>query len=141
MQNLSASPYGYGKDLANWSNHSAKISMEYQLNARWSASASARIYWGYPGGQDLADYNMEQLGGRLGAPQYDESTRAFEESVYLNLGLEYRFGQGNTVRLDAFNLMGIVDDDYNNRNYFQRTSQYREEIAAIAVTVNYKFGE
>lgn len=138
LQNLTASPYGFGDDLANWSNHSSKLSLEYDFNNQWTGTASTRIYWGYPGGEDLSNYNKAVLGSNINAALTDSSTRTFEESIHLNMGLEYHPDKITTVRLDGFNLLGLIEDELNKRNYFQRTGSYRVEAPAIALSVNIK---
>ena len=60
-QVISSSPYGYGDDLAHWSNHISKLYGEYYINSKWTAMASIVCYWGYPGAKDYADYNNEVL--------------------------------------------------------------------------------
>ncbi|NQZ56361.1 MAG: TonB-dependent receptor, partial [Lentisphaeraceae bacterium] len=42
---LSAHPYGYGKNLANWSDHLSKFQMSYDWNKNLSTSLSAVVYW------------------------------------------------------------------------------------------------
>ena len=72
-------------------------------------------------------------------PFTDGSKRGFEESVFLNFGLQYVASEKTTVRFDAFNVLGWIDKDYNKRSEFQRTTQYRSEPAALAVSVRFSF--
>lgn len=139
-QNLTAEPYGYGRDLANWSNHITKLSASYEFSRRWSASGSLRVYWGYPGGQDLADYHDKELGrSNVFLPVYDDGAdRAFGPSVFLNLGVEYEPIEKLSVALHACNVLGLFDDDLNKRNHFQRTTQYRQEARSLALTLRYE---
>ena len=65
--------------------------------------------------------------------------RAFDESVFLNLGLEYRPTDKMTARLDFYNILGWADKDYNKRNYVLRLSEYRSEAASIGVSLEYRF--
>jgi len=135
FQNISAAPYGYGNDLANWSDHCTKLVTRYHLASAWTATGSARVYWGLPGGRDLADYNQEQVNAG-GLPRYDEGyTRAFGESVFLNLGLEARPGESVTIALHGYNLLGLLDDNLNKVNFFQRTTQYRQIAPSLALTL------
>ncbi|MDC3332686.1 TonB-dependent receptor plug domain-containing protein [bacterium] len=139
--NVSAQPYGYGSDMANWSNHISKLSWSRDFHQQWTASASANIYWGLPGGQELADYNVEQLGSRRNLPQYDpgETTAWDDESVFVNMGLEYRASNEIKINLAAINIAGWINEDYNKRNSFQRTDTYRQEAASITLGMTWKF--
>jgi len=142
VQNISASPFGYGNDLANWSNHNTKLTAEYDLATKWIASGSIRYIWGYPGAEDMADYNRDELGNipLLPIKSPSASNRAFEESVFVNLGLAFRPYKHTTLRLDAFNVLGWFDKDLNKRNRYWGVSQYRNEAASIALTAKYSFG-
>jgi iron complex outermembrane receptor protein len=139
--NVSADPYGYGNDLANWSNNITKLSWNHDLYQHWTISASANIYWGFPGGQDLADYNMAELNSRRNLPQYDsgETTAWDSESVFVNVGLEYRYNSELTLNLNAINIAGWIDEDYNKRNSFQRTDTYRQEAASVTLSMTWNF--
>ncbi len=139
-QNISASPYGYGNNLANWNSHLSKIRFDYHLSSRLDWVNSLRIYWGMPGAVDLADYNRDWTRS-LKLPLYKDSQRAFEESVFLNTGLVYQVSRQWTLGLHAYNLLGLLDEDYNKRNYFQRTSHYRDTEPSIALNFSYRFGE
>jgi len=139
-QNISASPYGFGEDLANWSNHITKLSATRKLNDRWSMSGSLRVYWGYPGGRDLTDYHEDVLGGsNQFLPRNDDGVdRAFGASVFLNLGVEYEPLEKLFFGVHAYNLLGLFNDDLNKRNHFQRTTQYRQESPGIAFSLRYE---
>ena len=138
-QNITASAYGIGNDLANWSNHVTKLVLERDLADSFIASASLRYYWGYPGGQDLSNYNNLVLDRDVRLPVTDGSKKAWQESVFLNLGVEHQLSDGSTIRLDAYNVLGWLDEDLNKRNDFQRSAQYRIEAPALAFTFKHKF--
>ncbi|MGL1901371.1 MAG: TonB-dependent receptor plug domain-containing protein [Fibrobacterales bacterium] len=135
--NFTSKAYGYGHDLANWSTHSSKLSFTYMVNKELSITSSLRAYWWLPGGQDNADYNMaENEPPNVFGPQYDPGeTRAFEESIYFNLGAQYVLWDNYTFRITGHNLLGFVDEDYNKRNYFQTTSMYRILPPSFSATV------
>lgn len=140
IQGISAAGYGVGGDLANWSNHISKLTLARDLDECWSADTSLRVYWGFPGGEDLTEYNNSlptpNAGIGLSDPGYDE---AFEANVYLNAGLECRPWQRAAIRLDLYNLLGWFDEDLNKRNYINRISEYRSEAAAIGLTMRVDF--
>ena len=137
FQNISAAPYGYGNNLANWHTHCTKLAARYLLTSALTATGSLRVYWGLPGGKDLADYNAEVVDAG-GLPRYDSGhTNAFDESVYLNLGLEARPGRTITVALHGYHLLGLLDDNLNKHNFFQRTTQYRFTTPSVALSVRY----
>jgi hypothetical protein len=72
-QNISSHPYGDGDDLSNWSTHTTKLTLEYELQDRWMVTGSARYLWGYPGTEDMASYNRDVLGNLNSLPLRDES--------------------------------------------------------------------
>jgi len=139
VQNISAEPYGFGDDLANWSDHTTKVTAEYDFLPKWTASTSVRCLWGYPGGEDMAKYNKEVLGDDPRLPISDGSDKAFDPRAYLNVGLEFRQSESTTWRLDAFNILGWIDKDVNKRNVFWRSGLYRNEAAAFGITLRHKF--
>ncbi len=137
-QNISASPYGYGNDLANWNNHITKLRFEYRFSDRLVWAGSLRAFWGMPGAVDMADYNNDH--DRLSQlPRYKDSKRAFEESLYLNTSLAYQLNDQAAVHLYFYNLLGLIDEDLNKRNHFLRTSQYRDAEPAVALRLDYHF--
>ena len=138
IQNISAKPYGYGSDLANWFDHATKLFLAWHLTDRLDWNTSLRIYWSLPGGEDLSDYNKDILGGNPAAALAD-SDRPFGTSAFLNTGLQYRWSRHLSVSLTGYNLLGLVDEDLNKKNYFQRTSQYRVLAPSIALKLNYRF--
>ena len=138
-QNISASPYGYGDDLANWNDHITKLRLQWNPSARLQLNGSLRVYWGLPGAKDMADYNMDQLGGSLLLPLYSDGTRVFGPSAFLDLGVQYRLTPRTRLSLYGYDLLGLFDDDLNKRNFFQRSSQYRDTAPSLAVGLRYQF--
>jgi hypothetical protein len=100
-QGVTAEPYGLGNDLAGWSPHITKLYFAHDLNESWTASSSFRVYWGFPGDEDLADYNRS-IGNRNNLPVTDSGfTKAWRGSYFVDFGLERKFACGNGVaRLD-----------------------------------------
>jgi len=139
IQGISAEPYGYGHDLANWANNITKLALIQELNGKWTASTSLRAYWGFPGAKDLADWNGAQSPPRsfaLGEPGYDA---AYGPSVFWNAGLEYRPTKQLTLRADAYNMLGWADKTLNKRMYYFRGSDYSSEAASVALSAKLAF--
>ena len=100
-----------------------------------TASTSLRVYWGFPGAKALADWNGSRsspLSYALADPGYDA---AYGPSAYWNLGLEYRPAEPLTLRLDAFNVLGLFDQRLNKRIYYFRGSDYSVEAVSVAISV------
>jgi hypothetical protein len=136
IQGISAAPYGFGSDFANWSNHLTKIALARDIDACTNVSASLRVYWGFPGARDLAAYN-ETLPTPSGSiaqadPGYD---KAFEANAYLDAGYQKRLSDHLIGRIDLYNVLGWIDLDLNKRNFINRVSDYRPEAAAIGVSL------
>jgi hypothetical protein len=139
VQGITAEPYGYGQDLANWANHITKLALIHDLNAKWTVSTSLRAYWGFSGAKALADWNGSRsspLGYALADPGYDA---AYGRSIFWNAGLEYRPTNHLTVRADAFNIMGWFDKTLNKRIYYFRGSDYSVEAASVAISAKVMF--
>ncbi|ABQ25750.1 TonB-dependent receptor plug domain-containing protein [Geotalea uraniireducens] len=139
IQGITAEPYGFGHDLANWANNITKLALIQELNGKWAASTSLRAYWGFPGAKALADWNGAQSQPRsfaLADPGYDA---AYGPSVFWNAGLEYRPTKHLTVRADAFNILGWADQTLNKRIYFFRGSDYSSEAASVALSAKLTF--
>ncbi|NRB39187.1 MAG: TonB-dependent receptor plug domain-containing protein [Pseudomonadales bacterium] len=141
---VSANAYGYGDDLGNWSNHISKVYFHYPINKAFSFDSSLRIYWGFPGAEDLSNYNNDLYNEdpdginkfvSLSDPGEDD---AFKENIYLNMGAEFRLGQGFKTRLDLHNMLGWADDKYNKRNFLTNNADYRSEAPAISVSFYYQ---
>jgi iron complex outermembrane receptor protein len=143
QNNISASEYGYGDDLANWNNHITKLRLNYKIKHNLKWVNSLRILWGMDGAQDMSDYNIDTNGAtdrKYILPYYeDDNTKAYEESIYLNTALIWKYNKSTTISLNAYNILGLFDEDYNKRNFFQTTSQYTDAAPSLSVGLNYKF--
>jgi outer membrane receptor for ferrienterochelin and colicins len=128
---ISASPNGFGDDLANWSNHITKIVAHRQISRSWGADASLRYYWGFPGSEDIQD-RINAGPGAFGqtVPGWERSWR---ESVFFNLGLDYKYNDYVRLRVDGYNLLGGFEKDLNKRNYFGDNS-FRSEAPALGLS-------
>ena len=63
----------------------------------------------------------------------------YEDSIFLNLGLEYRPVDSLTIRVDGYNLLGCFDSDLNQRINWNGPSLLRSEAPGIGVTMSYRF--
>ena len=142
IQNISAMPYGYGDDFANWNENITKIRLNYRVAKNLQWINSLRIFWGLEGGEDMANYNRSldiALSEHYKLPYYDDGhTTAFEESLYFNTSLLWKVSKQTTVGLYGYNLLGLLNKDYNKRNFYFYTSQYRDVAPAIAFGIEYK---
>ncbi|MDV6034797.1 MAG: TonB-dependent receptor [Phycisphaera sp. RhM] len=139
-QGISAEPYGFGNDLVSWSPHLTKLYANREWNSLWSTSGSLRAYWGFPGDEDLANYNASLPAPNGFLPYIDPGyKKAFRGSYFLDFGIQRNIccGQGR-MRLDFYNVLGWIDQDLNKRNVLRR-AYYRSEAAAIALTVQRTF--
>jgi outer membrane receptor for ferrienterochelin and colicin len=132
---ISAKPFGYGDDLANWSNHITKLVLEQKLDDKWTFDASLRIYWEFPGLKDLNRYLLNTQTDPVVEQGWE---KAYRGNYFLNMGLQFQPDKNLTLRVDGLNLLGIFDKDLNKRNYFG-DPDYRSHAAAVAVSAIYKF--
>lgn len=141
IQNISAAPYGFGNEFANQSPHLTKIAVHYQHDCCWSSDASLRIYWGRPGDQDLAAFRNARFAATGSADRETDPgfNKSFRGSYFLNYALNYRYNEHMTARLDFYNILGWFEEDLNKRNFIFQPGSYRDEAAAIAATVRFKY--
>lgn len=135
---VTAEPYGFGDDLAQWSNHITKVTAQHKLNDKWTLDASMRIYWGFPG---MKDYDNYYPYGADGTTRLVENgwEKAYRGNYYLNLGLQYKPSDDLTIGLTGYYLLGIFDKDLNKRNFIDSSGDYRSHAPAVGVYVEYKF--
>ncbi|WP_435690162.1 TonB-dependent receptor plug domain-containing protein [Paraglaciecola sp.] len=138
-QYISAKAYGFGNDLNTWSNHISKLFYRWQFQPTWRFTASARIYWGFQGAEDWADYNNSRNQNNQARFGYDQKGEAFSGNYFVNLGVHKTLSDKLDISLNAYNVMGWIDKDYNKRNYIKRSSDYRPEAASVAIQLSYKF--
>jgi outer membrane receptor protein involved in Fe transport len=140
IQAISAAPYGFGDDFANWSNHVSKLALAHDVTRDVNLSTSLRVYWGFPGADDLAAFNNTLPVISPAIAQADPGyTKASRANVYLDAGYQHRWNDHITWRADLYNLLGWFDIDLNKRNYINRVTEYRPEAAAagLSMTVGY----
>ena len=138
-QYITAHAYGYGDDLNTWSNHISKLFYRWQFQPSWMFTTSVRIYWGFQGGEDWADYNNNDPDGDQPRYGYDDKGQAFSGNYYVNIGLHKTLSEKMHISFNAYNVLGWIDKDYNKRNYIKRSSDYRPEAAAVALNLSYRF--
>jgi outer membrane receptor for ferrienterochelin and colicins len=135
---VTASPFGYGNDLANWSNHITKMTAQHKLDDKWTLNASFRVYWGFPGMKDYDKYSPTAYEG--GGQFVDDGwEKAYRGDYFLNIGLEYQPSKNMTIGIMGYNLLGMFNSDLNKRNYLASSGDYRSEAPAVGVMVQYKF--
>jgi iron complex outermembrane receptor protein len=135
---LTAKPYGYGDDLANWHNQISKIQAKYNVTSKLSVNTSARMYWGAPGAEDYAEY-LNTVGSNTEKADMSDY-KANKAAYFINLGAEYKYSKNLTLRLDGTNLMGFIDEDYNKRMYTQDTfNDYRCTAPSFIASLTYLF--
>jgi iron complex outermembrane receptor protein len=137
QQRISAAPYGFGNDMANQSPHLTKLAIHHAHNCYWSSDASLRIYWGFPGDQDMTEYDNARFAARGEANRVSDEgfLKAFRGAGFLNYALNYEPCDCVTARLDLYNILGWFDRDLNKRNFIFQSTTYRDEAAAVAATV------
>ncbi len=65
----------------------------------------------------------------------DGSDDGFKGRGYLHLGAEYEVSANSRIRINAYNLLGLIDDDLSIRNTFWRAGLYRKE--PVSFTISY----
>ncbi len=139
-QGITAEPYGFGDDLAEWSPFITKLALLHDIGKKWTVSSSVVYYYGFPGAEDYANYNATLTKAASSAPLSDPGyTEPYNLNLYVNLGLEYRPSERWTIRVDGYNLAGLVDEKLSKRNYYFRLSEFSVQPPSMAVSVRYRF--
>jgi iron complex outermembrane receptor protein len=139
-QGITAEPYGFGNDLAQWSPFITKLALAHDVGKQWTISSSVIYYFGFPGAEDYAKFNNTQPTPIAAAPYSDPGyDEPYGPNVYVNLGVEYRPSSQWTLRVDGYNLAGLVDEKLSKRNYYFRTSEFSVQPPSMAVSVRYRF--
>ena len=125
-------PYGASSDFINWATHQSKIYARYKFNPKFSVNGSLVVYWGYPGAASADNISSPQL------VVTDGGSNAYRGNYYLNLGASYRLTDKLTVRGQAVNVLGWIEDSYNKRNSYSMNT-YRYEAPAFILSLEYRF--
>ena len=129
---ISPEPYGGADDFLDWATHQFKIYSRYNFNEKFSINSSLVATWGFDGAESAAGSDFP-----LTIPT-DDGNDAFKENIYLNFGAAYKFNDNLTIRGQALNILGWIDESYNKRNNHGFDS-YRHEAEAFIISLEYKF--
>ena len=132
-QTESSAPYGFGNDLHHWPWHVGKLTWSMRLSRNLKALSSLRLFWGFKGAEEYAEYNNEVLQRNSLTRTDDGRTGAFEGNAFLNVGTVYDVSRRLQLSLHAHNILGWLRHDLNKRNFFGRMAGYRNEAPAISV--------
>ncbi|HMB95288.1 MAG TPA: TonB-dependent receptor, partial [Tepidisphaeraceae bacterium] len=142
---LSAAPLGEGWDLASFPQQMSKLTVHRDLNQKWSVDGSARVDWNFPGDKDFLKLNNTNptFGDSFNGfpPSSVPGWNPFGPSIFVDMGLQYKFNDHATIRFDAYNIVGWINGIYNKREFVstQWSGQLREEAPSIGVTLKYEF--
>lgn len=131
---ITAMPFGYGEDLADWAAHSAKLWHTYLLNEKLSFTTTVRAFWDYQGSKDYRDKLIDD-GKPFVTPDWE---KAYEEQIYVNLGSQYKPRENIMLSLQFHNLLGLIDKDFNKR-LIRSLGSYRSEAVAISLLGSVSF--
>jgi len=135
----SSAPYGYGNDLQHWPRHNGKLVWRWQHTRRLATLSSLRLFWGYQGAQDYAEYNNEVLRLNSSSRTDDGRTDAFDGSAFLDVALQLSVGRGFLMSAHVHGALGWVAKDLNKRNFYGRMAGYRAEAPAVSVRIGYAY--
>ncbi|MDX1696408.1 MAG: hypothetical protein R3208_21765, partial [Ketobacteraceae bacterium] len=130
---ISAKPNGYGDSLTNWSNNLTKLYGSYAINQHWLVHSSLVYYWGFDGSEDRSNYRASRF-----ALAREDDGDIYDRQAYLNIGAEYNTREKLIVGLTGHNLLGLVDKQYNKRNYYLSDDGiYRIQAPSLGLQVRY----
>ncbi|MCP5246117.1 MAG: TonB-dependent receptor plug domain-containing protein [Burkholderiales bacterium] len=132
---ITARPFGFGSDLANWATHSGKFWYSWNLTDRTRFDTTLRAFWGYDGSKDFRN--------KLVADGRDIITadwkKPFKEQIYLNFALQHNVTRSTRLSLNFYNVLGWFDQDLNKRLFREPTGGYRLEAATVAGGITIQF--
>ncbi len=137
--NVSSMPYGYGDNLHNVPDNIIKFYIQWSLTKSLAVSSALQVTGYLYGARDAAAHNTEVLGGKTNTVKTDGSTKAFEPSYYMQLGLTYLITKNIKLQGYGYNLLGLIDENWNKRVSFQRNSQYRIQPVSAAARLSWQF--
>ncbi len=123
---ITAAGKGVGNDLNSVSNHQTKLSADYQIRSDLKLTSLFVYYWGFPGSKDYQTVNNIS------------SNKIENPNAYLDVSLIYSPIKQLTLGVTGHYLLGLINEDFNKRNYFE-TDAYRDQAPAISFTANYKY--
>ncbi|MBT1066098.1 TonB-dependent receptor plug domain-containing protein [Bowmanella sp. Y26] len=133
---VTAKPYGFGDDLADWGTHTSKIWYTYFLNEQVSFISTLRAIWGFDGSRDFRDFRVATHRDRFVSPDWE---KGYQEQVFLNFGMRYKLKDRFTLAVDLHNVLGVFDKDLNKRSYRDSYGGYRSEAVAVSLGLNIDF--
>jgi outer membrane receptor protein involved in Fe transport len=135
---VTAAPFGFGDDLADWSNHNTKVIASYFLNDIWRVHGNLNYLWGFPGMQDYVEREYARRGADAAYVDLGWD-KLSERSVFLNLGIEYKPSDNCIVNLVGYHLLGLLDEDLNKQNYLGGRGGYRNLAPSIGLDISWMF--
>lgn len=132
---ITAKPWGFGNDLADWATYSTKVRYTYDISDQTKLITTLRAFWGYDGSQDYLDKRISD-GQTIVTSDWDD---AYKEQVYLNMGIRHEIVPDATLSFDVHNVLGAFDKDLNKRIYRDSLGSYRSEAVAVSAGLSYKF--
>ena len=141
---ITSAGFGVGYDLNAWSNNVTKLSAHHQVDRHLSLDGNIQVMWGYPGGKDYMLWHNPQVASSIGLGDATNSqgwNKPYGTSALLNLGAEYKFDDHASLRVDAYNVLGWVNQTLNKDFVLGSLWEgaYRVQSPAFAVSFNYKF--
>jgi hypothetical protein len=134
---ITAAPYGWGNNLANWSPHITKLVAHRRLTPELSVDSSLRCYWDFPGLEDMAKWYRAN-NNDWDAKSVDGWERTFRGSMFFNLGMAYQYNCHTRFRVDGYNLLGGFDRDLNKRIYYSDMG-FTSEAPALGLSCEMQF--
>lgn len=118
---LDPKPINVYSCVENWPAQITKAYLEYKLTEALSCHSDLRLY--HP-----------QL-NKFGLPVIDQHI----STLFWNFGFSYAPNATTTFFVNGYNLMGLLNRDWNKHNYFNGYDAYRIHAPAIAVSVQYRW--
>lgn len=131
------------RPLSHWASNAAKVTWNHRINSQWSTNVTFDLLWGFNGDQDVQDYLNANPYFGPGTPTSTVAgyTMPYGPTASLNLGVSYKITENQTLRLDAYNVLGWVDQNLNKEEVYDPTwaGVYRVNAPAFGVTYKYTF--
>lgn len=136
---VTAMDNGYGDTLNNLSTNLSKLNGHYHFTDNWQGYLSLVYYWKFEGIRDHLVFRTDTRVSEGGIARYqDGNSEVYGSNIYLNLGAEGQLNEHITLGINGHNLLGLIEESYNKRNYFLSEGEYRIQAPSLSVSLSWQ---
>lgn len=136
---VTSMPNGYGDSLNNFSSNLSKLNGHYHFNDTWQGYFSLVYYWKFEGTRDSLIFRADTRASEGGESRYQiGNDEVYDSNIYLNIGAEGQLSDDLMLGINGHNLLGLIEDSYNKRNYFLSEGEYRLQAPSLSLSLTWR---